>query len=1059
MAKKEVIYQGLSELEVIIDDTSANSPDYFRVTNLPGEFTAGINIFKFKGNPSLFPENSPVYIEVLDANGLPVYYEIGIDLESQEQSAIISVYINEDTAPGNGSITICGQANQSSIGQILDASDINVRWTTPVYIDISKRNTDEIIFDSLPKVTITATTGSYTNLVYNANIRTYNDNWLNVQYIYKNGEAILYTSSLSSPAFPATATNTQISINYGNIQDVNQRTDKEISTSAVFTSSISAYSGNGIAYLTDPILFAINNSSEQHLVQSAIINDMTVVYEQSASLPPQTTQNTHNIAVVQFSGLQPQVGEVSKIRSYYKSAGVREYIFSNETDISKLANEFGFTSDIVTASFSLPTIHRNDRFDFKFEFVNPSGYVSKQVIEFRDVLFEGGNTYIGGDDNLMTGSLFVAGATGTGVQISGKGNAAMIRSIGYEGFAKAVAGTGRGGFVIYSGSVQPLLNASENYSGVGIELFANTSSYFKYTTSGSGMLDIRTNTFFLGNPSSSYIAGDPAGISISSSNFSLNQSGNITMTGNVNANTGIFGNVNVIGTVITGSIQLAVPDGFPPVSIEEYLIEPWFTSSILVFTGSVIRPVSSSTSDFVSKGLFNWQSSVNGIPATIPGGITGSRYGSLSTIDGYAGSLPKYFDKWGSIIGRYKIPEYDIVESGSWTTTLDNAIFQVSASNTLSLASNVITVPTSLLSADNLEPLELQVAARFIKPGISAEWIEASDNKFTVEIINIGGVVVVESSQYQTDAEEWLTFNIPISPGLFTHPVITYTGGGGGGGGLGKPIKSYNKFYIKLSWSSTPNPDGGLHPSQIRISELRIVRLAKSLGLKTSAIQFDSTFFSSTPISTEHFGSINPTEDNHSDLGSYDITTLNGFHNHIDQKRWRSIFAVNLYATDTNLRGSIFAGKVPETDETGGYFSVANSTVAPPGDPNYSQIDFYSVSDIDTDQFGKARFTADAESGISLQANSYNNTNSSRIDITKGDLYTYNSTTRLNAASSFKITSPTVEITGSLNIKDILQLDRRTTTPTPVEGMIIASGSAGSSKLYYYNGSSWNALF
>ena len=50
-------------------------------------------------------------------------------------------------------------------------------------------------------------------------------------------------------------------------------------------------------------------------------------------------------------------------------------------------------------------------------------------------------------------------------------------------------------------------------------------------------------------------------------------------------------------------------------------------------------------------------------------------------------------------------------------------------------------------------------------------------------------------------------------------------------------------------------------------------------------------------------------------------------------------------------------------------------------------------------------------------------------------------------------------ITGSLTIKDILVLTPRTTTPTPTEGMIIASGSAGSSILYYYNGTSWNALF
>ncbi len=51
-------------------------------------------------------------------------------------------------------------------------------------------------------------------------------------------------------------------------------------------------------------------------------------------------------------------------------------------------------------------------------------------------------------------------------------------------------------------------------------------------------------------------------------------------------------------------------------------------------------------------------------------------------------------------------------------------------------------------------------------------------------------------------------------------------------------------------------------------------------------------------------------------------------------------------------------------------------------------------------------------------------------------------------------------ISGSVTISDILTLAVRTTTPaSPQEGMIIASGSAGASILYYYNGSTWNALF
>lgn len=590
MAKKEIIYQGLIELDVLIEDTSANSPNYFKITKLPGEFTAGINTFKFKGNASLFPENSPVFIEILDANGLPIYYEIGLDYESQEQSAIISIFINQDTTPGNGSITICGLANQSASGRILDPSQINVRWTTPIYIDISKQNENEIIFDELPKVTITATTGSYTNLGYPNSVRTVQESWTNIEYIYRNGEAALYTGSASNPAFPSNASNTKLTIYYGDIFDANQRPNDEVYTIAEFTSSISAYSGSGIAYLTDPILFPVNNSIEQHIVQSGLITSMDVEYEQSASLSSQTTENSYNIAIVQFSGLQPQVGEVSKIKSYYKSAGVQEYIFSNETNISNLADEFGFTSNIVTASFTLPTIHRNDKFDFKFEFINPSGYVSKQVVEYNDVLFLGGNTYIGGDDNLITGSLYVSGKTGTGVHISGKGNAAMIRSIGYEGFAKARAGTSPGGFVIYSGSIQPILNSSEVYSGVGIELYATTSSYFKYTTSGSGLLDIRTDSFFLGS-NRQFISGANGNIEISSSNFHLSPNGNVNMTGDINANSGIFKDVTIIGTVATSHearddayAPLPFPEYFSgePPNYPNYLLEAWVTASTYI---------------------------------------------------------------------------------------------------------------------------------------------------------------------------------------------------------------------------------------------------------------------------------------------------------------------------------------------------------------------------------------------------------------------------------------------------------------------------------------------
>lgn len=526
MPKKDIIYQGLSDLSVLIEDTSLMSPDYFRITKMPAEFTAGVNVFKFKGNASLFAEDTSVYIEIIDSNGDPIYYETDLDLESAEQSAIVSVFINEDTPPGEATIYLCSTAKKSASGQYLNTSAINLRWQRDVNIDVSKRNIDEIIFASLPKVSISSSTGSYTNLGYVNGSRVVSQSISNLEYRYVNDQAVLFTSSITTSDFRSTAVNTQILISYTDISNKAPREPGSIDSTLIFSSSISAYSGSGIAYLNDPISFSVVNAHFKYLLKSATVN-ATAIYEQSASLSSQNTENSHNLAVASFSGLQPQIGTVTKIRSYYRSAGVGEYILSNETDISKQADEFGFTPDSVTVSFYINTVHRNDYLDFKFEFINPAGFVSKQIVESVNHLFSGGNSYIGGDDNLLTGSLYVAGATGTGVHISGKGDAAMIRSIGYTGFYNATHGLGKSGFVIYSGSVQPLLSASESYSGVGIELVANSESYFRYATANGGMLDIRTNAFYFGN-SSSYISSSNGQLSIHTDDFDLDEQGHVT---------------------------------------------------------------------------------------------------------------------------------------------------------------------------------------------------------------------------------------------------------------------------------------------------------------------------------------------------------------------------------------------------------------------------------------------------------------------------------------------------------------------------------------------------
>jgi hypothetical protein len=95
--------------------------------------------------------------------------------------------------------------------------------------------------------------------------------------------------------------------------------------------------------------------------------------------------------------------------------------------------------------------------------------------------------------------------------------------LGYEGFD-----AGFPGFLLWSGSAMPgQTSKGQLYNGVGLELYANTSSYFRYSTKDSE-IDVRTNKFFFGNPSASFISGSNGLLQISSSNFILSPQGQVT---------------------------------------------------------------------------------------------------------------------------------------------------------------------------------------------------------------------------------------------------------------------------------------------------------------------------------------------------------------------------------------------------------------------------------------------------------------------------------------------------------------------------------------------------
>jgi len=122
---------------------------------------------------------------------------------------------------------------------------------------------------------------------------------------------------------------------------------------------------------------------------------------------------------------------------------------------------------------------------------------------------------------MLTGSLYVADSLNSGIAISGYSNSGFIRSLGYNGF-----NAGNPGFLLWSGSA--MSGSTTSYSGVGLELYANSNNYFRYRTSPSELI-VKTENFFLGSTSpNNFISGSNGKLQISSSAFQLNINGSVT---------------------------------------------------------------------------------------------------------------------------------------------------------------------------------------------------------------------------------------------------------------------------------------------------------------------------------------------------------------------------------------------------------------------------------------------------------------------------------------------------------------------------------------------------
>lgn len=373
-------------------------------------------------------------------------------------------------------------------------------------------------------------------------------------------------------------------------------------------------------------------------------------------------------------------------------------------------NDSGYSPNYTRLRTLVPTAHKSkNQLTFKAEYYNVNGEKSKQTSYVYNKNWEGGNRYIDGDYSMLTGSLYVANSLESGVAISGYKNTGFIRSLGYEGFA-----AGFPGFLIWSGSALPGSAGTKGgvpYSGVGIELYADSNNYFRYSTNPSE-LDVHTETFFLGDPATQYISGSNGQLEISSSGFYLTANGDVTASSflAINGSDVLFdsnsqyvdainvgrvvyfspsgsefvytGNIGSNGTPVTASLfHTYILPGETRLQVS--LTTQFFNNAVAnrAISGEwYIQSASVITSNGTTTGYDSWSTPQSlGITNILEGVSSGATEGNSRTIGVITtGNLSTFANYQGTYCRIYMIASHLLTGNGSSVLKMKNFVYRTS---------------------------------------------------------------------------------------------------------------------------------------------------------------------------------------------------------------------------------------------------------------------------------------------------------------------------------------------------------------------------------------------
>jgi hypothetical protein len=514
LRRKSKIY--LKSEKVAIEDTSPLSEEFFGLNDFPKYFGEGKNSFRIRPRPDSLKPNTKIDVEVIDVNGNVVYWEIP-SYKDNDQSRLISVWVY-DIADRKYN-TPDGPCEVIIVGTLPDGQKI--RWSRVVDVVKNKKSISEVVFKEIPKGNVSASIEVFSDVPQSGGslTRTIQPG----QFTYKKS---IYGDDVSFEASTAIINGEMIS---GSLE-------LDLSSTILFprltgqsqpthvTASITEIVSDTIFRVSLPITASDNrNRGSIHTYEysdGTLSGD--IKYLSTGSLV--TTQNQAAIANITLSNVNPVSGRVSSVNTLIKSQGLPN------ADFELLANTDVPNVREISYKVAIPTEQLNDPKTLKIQFLNKNGDVSITEILIEDVVFKGGNVYIGGNQSIVTGSLFIANAIGSGLEIGGH-SSGFMKSVGYEGQISASEGNGPGGFIIYSGS-NALQVGADVLTGVGMQFVGdNDDRHLIFSTANGGVLDVKTDKFFIGNTNSQFISGSDSNIEISSSLFHLDPKNEILIIG------------------------------------------------------------------------------------------------------------------------------------------------------------------------------------------------------------------------------------------------------------------------------------------------------------------------------------------------------------------------------------------------------------------------------------------------------------------------------------------------------------------------------------------------